>query len=123
VVPLCEWCFRVCSASRPLWRRYAYIVPEFTFLAVGELVGTAATTGGEKRWIARLGINSATVKETGHQVKSPITGDAAATSYLRANCVGGNALRGRLWRLAFEPHLVALSTVLTAHWTVPTNLA
>jgi N-acetylglucosaminyldiphosphoundecaprenol N-acetyl-beta-D-mannosaminyltransferase len=55
-VPLCEWCFRVCSEPRRLWRRYAYIVPGFTFLAVGELVRRAATAGREKRWIARLSI-------------------------------------------------------------------
>jgi O-antigen/teichoic acid export membrane protein len=67
-------------------------------------------------------------------VKSPITGDAAATPYLRANRVGGYALRERPWRLAAGQHLIALvdqaivsgasfaSTVLVAHWTVPSQL-
>ncbi|MGZ5712474.1 MAG: WecB/TagA/CpsF family glycosyltransferase, partial [Burkholderiales bacterium] len=31
-----EWLFRLCSEPRRLWRRYAYIVPGFTILAVGE---------------------------------------------------------------------------------------
>jgi N-acetylglucosaminyldiphosphoundecaprenol N-acetyl-beta-D-mannosaminyltransferase len=33
-----EWLFRLCSEPRRLWRRYAYIVPGFAFLAVRELV-------------------------------------------------------------------------------------
>jgi N-acetylglucosaminyldiphosphoundecaprenol N-acetyl-beta-D-mannosaminyltransferase len=32
-----EWLFRLCSEPRRLWRRYAYIVPGFTILAVGDL--------------------------------------------------------------------------------------
>jgi N-acetylglucosaminyldiphosphoundecaprenol N-acetyl-beta-D-mannosaminyltransferase len=36
-----EWLFRLCSEPRRLWRRYAYIVPAFTVLAVGELVSRA----------------------------------------------------------------------------------
>jgi N-acetylglucosaminyldiphosphoundecaprenol N-acetyl-beta-D-mannosaminyltransferase len=36
-----EWLFRLCSEPRRLWRRYAYIVPGFTILAVGELVRRA----------------------------------------------------------------------------------
>lgn len=31
-----EWLFRLCSEPRRLWRRYAYIVPGFLFLASGE---------------------------------------------------------------------------------------
>jgi N-acetylglucosaminyldiphosphoundecaprenol N-acetyl-beta-D-mannosaminyltransferase len=33
-----EWLFRLCSEPRRLWRRYAYIVPGFICLAVGELL-------------------------------------------------------------------------------------
>jgi N-acetylglucosaminyldiphosphoundecaprenol N-acetyl-beta-D-mannosaminyltransferase len=36
-----EWLFRLCSEPRRLWRRYAYIVPGFTILAVGALVRRA----------------------------------------------------------------------------------
>jgi N-acetylglucosaminyldiphosphoundecaprenol N-acetyl-beta-D-mannosaminyltransferase len=36
-----EWLFRLCSEPRRLLRRYAYIVPGFTILAVGELVRRA----------------------------------------------------------------------------------
>jgi N-acetylglucosaminyldiphosphoundecaprenol N-acetyl-beta-D-mannosaminyltransferase len=36
-----EWLFRLCSEPRRLWRRYAYIVPGFAFLAVGELLRRA----------------------------------------------------------------------------------
>jgi N-acetylglucosaminyldiphosphoundecaprenol N-acetyl-beta-D-mannosaminyltransferase len=36
-----EWAFRLCAEPRRLWRRYAYIVPGFTLLAVGELVRRA----------------------------------------------------------------------------------
>ncbi len=36
-----EWLFRLCSEPRRLWRRYAYIVLGFAFLAVGELVRRA----------------------------------------------------------------------------------
>ncbi|WP_079536747.1 WecB/TagA/CpsF family glycosyltransferase [Bradyrhizobium lablabi] len=36
-----EWLFRLCSEPRRLWRRYAYIVPGFAFLAVGELMRRA----------------------------------------------------------------------------------
>jgi UDP-N-acetyl-D-mannosaminuronic acid transferase (WecB/TagA/CpsF family) len=32
-----EWAFRLCSEPRRLCRRYAYIVPMFTILALGEL--------------------------------------------------------------------------------------
>jgi N-acetylglucosaminyldiphosphoundecaprenol N-acetyl-beta-D-mannosaminyltransferase len=32
-----EWLFRLCSEPRRLWRRYAYIVPGFIILAVGDL--------------------------------------------------------------------------------------
>ena len=38
-----EWLFRLCSEPRRLWRRYAYIVPGFTLLAVGKLLGRAIT--------------------------------------------------------------------------------
>ena len=31
-----EWLFRLCSEPRRLWRRYAYAVPGFAFLAFGE---------------------------------------------------------------------------------------
>ncbi|MBR0874901.1 WecB/TagA/CpsF family glycosyltransferase [Bradyrhizobium tropiciagri] len=48
-----EWLFRLCSEPRRLWRRYAYIVPRFMFLASGALVRRAVTTGSEKREIAR----------------------------------------------------------------------
>lgn len=33
-----EWLFRLCSEPRRLWRRYAYIVPGFIILVVGDLV-------------------------------------------------------------------------------------
>jgi N-acetylglucosaminyldiphosphoundecaprenol N-acetyl-beta-D-mannosaminyltransferase len=33
-----EWLFRLCSEPRRLWRRYAYIVPAFTILALGALI-------------------------------------------------------------------------------------
>jgi N-acetylglucosaminyldiphosphoundecaprenol N-acetyl-beta-D-mannosaminyltransferase len=33
-----EWLFRLCSEPRRLWRRYAYIVPAFTILAVREFL-------------------------------------------------------------------------------------
>jgi len=36
-----EWSFRLCSEPRRLWRRYAYIVPAFTILAVGDLLRRA----------------------------------------------------------------------------------
>src|SRR5882757_8650167 len=36
-----EWLFRLCSEPRRLWRRYAYIVPGFAFLAVAELLRRA----------------------------------------------------------------------------------
>src|SRR5258708_5507561 len=36
-----EWLFRLCSEPRRLWRRYAYIVPGFAILAVGDLVRRA----------------------------------------------------------------------------------
>jgi N-acetylglucosaminyldiphosphoundecaprenol N-acetyl-beta-D-mannosaminyltransferase len=36
-----EWLFRPCSEPRRLWRRYAYIVPGFAILAVGELARCA----------------------------------------------------------------------------------
>ena len=36
-----EWLFRLCSEPRRLWRRYAYIVPRFTILAVGMLLRRA----------------------------------------------------------------------------------
>ncbi|MGO4714309.1 WecB/TagA/CpsF family glycosyltransferase [Bradyrhizobium sp. 2TAF24] len=36
-----EWLFRLCSEPRRLWRRYAYIVPGFAFLAAGELLRRA----------------------------------------------------------------------------------
>jgi N-acetylglucosaminyldiphosphoundecaprenol N-acetyl-beta-D-mannosaminyltransferase len=41
-----EWFFRLCSEPRRLWRRYAYIVPGFTFLAVVELLSRAARMRG-----------------------------------------------------------------------------
>jgi N-acetylglucosaminyldiphosphoundecaprenol N-acetyl-beta-D-mannosaminyltransferase len=36
-----EWLFRLYSEPRRLWRRYAYIVPGFAFLAVAELLRRA----------------------------------------------------------------------------------
>ena len=36
-----EWLFRLCMEPRRLWRRYAYIVPGFFMLAVGELIRSA----------------------------------------------------------------------------------
>jgi N-acetylglucosaminyldiphosphoundecaprenol N-acetyl-beta-D-mannosaminyltransferase len=33
-----EWLFRLCAEPRRLWRRYAYIVPRFLFLATGEII-------------------------------------------------------------------------------------
>lgn len=33
-----EWIFRLCTEPRRLWRRYAYVVPRFAFLAAGELL-------------------------------------------------------------------------------------
>jgi N-acetylglucosaminyldiphosphoundecaprenol N-acetyl-beta-D-mannosaminyltransferase len=33
-----EWAFRLCSEPRRLWRRYAYIVPMFTLLALYDLL-------------------------------------------------------------------------------------
>jgi N-acetylglucosaminyldiphosphoundecaprenol N-acetyl-beta-D-mannosaminyltransferase len=36
-----EWLFRLCVEPRRLWRRYAYIVPGFLMLAVGELIRSA----------------------------------------------------------------------------------
>jgi N-acetylglucosaminyldiphosphoundecaprenol N-acetyl-beta-D-mannosaminyltransferase len=33
-----EWVFRLCSEPRRLWRRYAYAVPGFAFLATGALL-------------------------------------------------------------------------------------
>lgn len=36
-----EWLFRLRSEPRRLWRRYAYIVPGFSFLAAGELLRRA----------------------------------------------------------------------------------
>jgi N-acetylglucosaminyldiphosphoundecaprenol N-acetyl-beta-D-mannosaminyltransferase len=36
-----EWLFRLCSEPRRLWRRYAYIIPSFLFLAAGELLRRA----------------------------------------------------------------------------------
>jgi N-acetylglucosaminyldiphosphoundecaprenol N-acetyl-beta-D-mannosaminyltransferase len=33
-----EWVFRLCSEPRRLWRRYAYAVPGFAFLAIGEFL-------------------------------------------------------------------------------------
>jgi N-acetylglucosaminyldiphosphoundecaprenol N-acetyl-beta-D-mannosaminyltransferase len=44
-----EWLFRLCSEPRRLWRRYAYIVPGFGFLAVGELLRRAARGWGPAR--------------------------------------------------------------------------
>ncbi|HWY24921.1 MAG TPA: WecB/TagA/CpsF family glycosyltransferase, partial [Nevskia sp.] len=44
-----EWLFRLCSEPRRLWRRYAYIVPGFTFLAAGELVRRAVRRMGSAR--------------------------------------------------------------------------
>lgn len=36
-----EWLFRLCSEPRRLWRRYAYSVPGFIILAVGDLARRA----------------------------------------------------------------------------------
>jgi O-antigen/teichoic acid export membrane protein len=78
--------------------------------------------------------DSATVKETAHEVKSPITENAPATPYLRTNRVGGYALWERLWRLASGPHVIALvdqaivsgasfaSMIIVARWAVPSQL-
>jgi len=44
-----EWLFRLCSEPRRLWRRYAYIVPGFAFLAAGELLSHAARSRGVAR--------------------------------------------------------------------------
>jgi N-acetylglucosaminyldiphosphoundecaprenol N-acetyl-beta-D-mannosaminyltransferase len=41
-----EWLFRLGSEPRRLWRRYAYIVPGFAFLAVGELLRRALRSRG-----------------------------------------------------------------------------
>ena len=43
-----EWLFRLCTEPRRLWRRYAYSVPQFIILVIGELIrralpGTAAS--------------------------------------------------------------------------------
>jgi N-acetylglucosaminyldiphosphoundecaprenol N-acetyl-beta-D-mannosaminyltransferase len=43
-----EWLFRLCSEPRRLWRRYAYIVPGFAFLAVGELLRLAVRGSARK---------------------------------------------------------------------------
>jgi len=48
-----EWLFRVCSEPRRLWRRYAYIVPGFMFLAAGEFVRRTLGFGVKGRRIAR----------------------------------------------------------------------
>src|SRR6266851_1939557 len=45
-----EWLFRLCSEPRRLWRRYAYIVPGFAFLAVSELLRRAVRRSGSARW-------------------------------------------------------------------------
>ena len=37
-----EWLFRLCSEPRRLWRRYAYVVPGFAFLAAAELLHRGA---------------------------------------------------------------------------------
>ena len=47
-----EWLFRLCSEPRRLWRRYAYIVPGFTILAVGELVRRAIRPSEEALRVA-----------------------------------------------------------------------
>jgi N-acetylglucosaminyldiphosphoundecaprenol N-acetyl-beta-D-mannosaminyltransferase len=39
-----EWLFRLCSEPRRLWRRYAYVVPGFAILAVGEIMRRAIRT-------------------------------------------------------------------------------
>jgi len=44
-----EWLFRVCSEPQRLWRRYAYIVPAFTCLAVVELLRRSARRRGSAR--------------------------------------------------------------------------
>jgi N-acetylglucosaminyldiphosphoundecaprenol N-acetyl-beta-D-mannosaminyltransferase len=44
-----EWLFRLCSEPRRLWRRYAYVVPGFAFLAVGELLLRAVRSRGSAR--------------------------------------------------------------------------
>jgi len=36
-----EWLFRLCSEPRRLWRRYAYSVPGFTILTIGDLARRA----------------------------------------------------------------------------------
>jgi N-acetylglucosaminyldiphosphoundecaprenol N-acetyl-beta-D-mannosaminyltransferase len=44
-----EWLFRLCSEPRRLWRRYAYVVPGFAFLAAGELLRRAVRNRGATR--------------------------------------------------------------------------
>jgi N-acetylglucosaminyldiphosphoundecaprenol N-acetyl-beta-D-mannosaminyltransferase len=44
-----EWLFRLYSEPRRLWRRYAYIVPGFAFLAAGELLRRAVRRNGSAR--------------------------------------------------------------------------
>ena len=44
-----EWLFRLYSEPRRLWRRYAYIVPGFAFLAVSELLRRAVRRNGSAR--------------------------------------------------------------------------
>jgi N-acetylglucosaminyldiphosphoundecaprenol N-acetyl-beta-D-mannosaminyltransferase len=41
-----EWLFQLCSEPRRLWRRYAYAVPGFAFLAFGELLHRAIGSSG-----------------------------------------------------------------------------
>jgi N-acetylglucosaminyldiphosphoundecaprenol N-acetyl-beta-D-mannosaminyltransferase len=44
-----EWLFRLCSEPQRLWRRYAYIVPAFAILAVGDLVRRAIRSSEDAR--------------------------------------------------------------------------
>jgi N-acetylglucosaminyldiphosphoundecaprenol N-acetyl-beta-D-mannosaminyltransferase len=46
-----EWLFRLCSEPRRLWRRYAYSVPGFTILAVGELARRAIRPSNDTRGV------------------------------------------------------------------------
>lgn len=47
-----EWIFRLCTEPRRLWRRYAYVVPGFAFLAVGELLRRRLRGSGDFLWDA-----------------------------------------------------------------------
>jgi N-acetylglucosaminyldiphosphoundecaprenol N-acetyl-beta-D-mannosaminyltransferase len=50
-----EWLFRLCSEPHRLWRRYAYIVPGFSILAVGELLRRAMRPRSEAHPTSLMG--------------------------------------------------------------------